>query len=351
MWKFEDVLFALAFLTLEAILMRFRIATFNLENLDETESAPTLADRFPVLRPPLERLRADVLCLQEIHGQERPDQPRQLHALRALLAGTAYEGFYIEHTKTTRNEAYDVRNLVIVSRYPIRDVQQFRNDLIDPPQYRQVTADPPEAEADPVRVERPILYAKIGVAPQAVVHLINIHLKSRTPSNVDGQQQSRFVWRTAYGWAEGYFISSMKRVSQALEVRMLVDRIFDDEPDARIVVCGDFNAHPGEVPVEAIAGRIENTNNEDLIGRELMPCENTIPETERYTYLHHGQKRLLDHMLISRRMLQHYRRSEIHNETLHDESIAFRYERKFPESDHAPFVAEFDLADVSGPAP
>ncbi len=330
--------------------MRLRIATFNLENLDETDSAPTLADRISVLRPSLERLRADVLCLQEIHGQERPGESRQLHALRALLAGTAYEGFYIEHTKTTRNEAYDVRNLVIVSRFPIRDVQQFRNELIDPPQYRKVTADPAEAEADPVRVERPILYAQIEAAPQVIVHLINVHLKSRRPSNVPGQQPNRYTWRSAAGWAEGYFLSSMKRVSQALEVRVLVDRIFDDEPDARIVVCGDFNAHPGEVPVEAIAGRIENTNNADLIGRELVPCENTIPASERFTFLHHGQKRLLDHMLISRRMLQHYRRSEIHNETLHDESIAFRYERQFPESDHAPFVAEFEGVGVSSPA-
>ena len=36
---------------------------------------------------------------------------------------------------------------------------------------------------------------------------------------------------------------------------------------------------------------------------------------------------------------------EIHNEALHDESIAFASDVKYPESDHAPFVAAF--RDVS----
>ena len=37
------------------------------------------------------------------------------------------------------------------------------------------------------------------------------------------------------------------------------------------------------------------------------------------------------------------RGSEIHNEILHDESAAFAIERKYPESDHAPVVATFDV--------
>jgi hypothetical protein len=52
---------------------------------------------------------------------------------------------------------------------------------------------------------------------------------------------------------------------------------------------------------------------------------------------------MLDHMLATRKMLAHYRGSEIHNEILHDESVAFAIDRKFPESDHAPVVATFDF--------
>ncbi|MGD2247231.1 MAG: hypothetical protein PVF58_02415 [Candidatus Methanofastidiosia archaeon] len=42
-------------------------------------------------------------------------------------------------------------------------------------------------------------------------------------------------------------------------------------------------------------------------------------------------------------MTQYYTKSEIHNETLHDETIAFATDEKFPESDHAPFIAEFEI--------
>ena len=40
-----------------------------------------------------------------------------------------------------------------------------------------------------------------------------------------------------------------------------------------------------------------------------------------------------------------YRGSEIHNEILHDESVDFADDQKFPESDHAPVLAEFELPD------
>ena len=43
-----------------------RIATFNLENLDDKpRQQPTLDERIAVMRPQLLRLQADMLCLQE----------------------------------------------------------------------------------------------------------------------------------------------------------------------------------------------------------------------------------------------------------------------------------------------
>ena len=126
-------------------------------------------------------------------------------------------------------------------------------------------------------------------------------------------------------------------------VRRLVDRILDTDPDARIVVAGDFNATPDEVPVLAIRGAVEDTGNGDLAGRVLVPIENTVPEPARYSLFHQGRPQLLDHMLVTRNLLAFYRGSEIHNEVLHDESAAFADDRKFPESDHAPVVATFEF--------
>ena len=328
--------------------MKLRIATFNLENLDDqVGQSPSLQERIAVLGPQLERLRADVICFQEVNGQESPGQPRQLLALQTLLAATSYAGFHVAHTLTSNDEAYDERNLVIVSRFPLSAVRQYRNDLTHELKYRKVTADPPEDEAKSVEWVRPILHAVATVAPDFSFHIINLHLKSRIPTRVPGQKPGKWdPWRTSAGWAEGFFISSMKRVGQALETRILVDQIFDTDEAAKIVVCGDLNAHPDEVPVEAIAGRVENTENPALVSRVLVPCENTIPEPARYTYLHQGQKRLLDHMLLSRNMLRYYTSAEIHNEALHDEGLAFAIDEKYPESDHAPFVAEFEVPGI-----
>jgi predicted extracellular nuclease len=171
-----------------------------------------------------------------------------------------------------------------------------------------------------------------------------VHLKSKIPVDVPGQKVDRLTWKTAEGAAEGSFISSMMRMSQAVEVRRLVDAILTQDPNARIVVAGDFNAEPDEVPVLAIRGQVEDTGNGDLAGRVLAPIENSVPEPSRYTLFHQGKGQMLDHMLVTRNLLAFYRGSEIHNELLHDESAAFADDRKFPESDHAPVVATFDFS-------
>jgi hypothetical protein len=73
--------------------MPLRIATFNLENLDDVPGAqPTLGDRIAIIRPHLTRVRADILCLQEVHSQG-PAGARTLAALDALVAGTPYQTF------------------------------------------------------------------------------------------------------------------------------------------------------------------------------------------------------------------------------------------------------------------
>lgn len=327
-----------------------RIATFNLENFDEPKAGetPTLERRIELMRPQIKRLRADIVCFQEVDGQERPGEKRDVHALRSLLADTDLATADLVVTKTSAAEVYDKRNLVIASNYTVLESRQLRNDLVAEPQYRKLTADPPDDDAVPIGVERPIQHAvlqlPVGAPGSRTLHLINVHLKSKRPTNIRGQRDG-YTWRTASAWAEGFFLSSLKRMSQALEVRWLVDQIFDDEPDAWIVVAGDFNAEPEDVPVLAIRGDVESTDNGALANRVLVPVSRTIPEPSRFTLIYHGRGELIDHMLVSRSMLGSYRGSEIHNELLHDESAAFADDDKFPESDHAPMVATFSIDD------
>lgn len=137
----------------------------------------------------------------------------------------------------------------------------------------------------------------------------------------------------------------MKRVGQALQTRMLVDAVFDAEGEgaALIAVCGDFNADNDDVPVMSICGHVEETGNPSHGPRVLVPCEFNIPEPSQYSLLHLGRGEMLDHILASRPLLGSFEGAEIHNEVLPDESGAFRTDVKFPESDHAPVVAQFSI--------
>jgi endonuclease/exonuclease/phosphatase family metal-dependent hydrolase len=310
---------------------------------DTDRETPSLADRIALMRPQIIRLRADIACFQEVNGQERPGQPRALLALQELLTGTDLQGGTMVSTKPQDNAVYDQRNLVVVAHLPILGRQQLRNDLVAKPGYQRLTADPPDAAPIEIGVERPILHVQVDLGGGQVLHVINVHLKSKIPTDIPGQHIDPYTWRAADAWAEGVFISSMKRMAQALEVRRLVDQILDTDPDAQIVVAGDFNATPEEIPVLAIRGNVEDTGNAALAGRVLVPIEHTIPEPSRYTLFHQGKGQMLDHMLITRNLLAHYRGSEIHNELLHDESVAFAIDRKYPESDHAPVVATFQF--------
>ena len=325
-----------------------RIATFNIENLDEVEDdrSPSFEVRAAALRPALERLDADILCLQEVHGQERQGEPRRLLTLIKLLEETKYADFQIESTRVVgKPDVYDVRNLVTVIRpdMDFTEVRQIRNDRTEKPQYRYVTTGNSDEPVRDITWERPLLYTKVHLPSGTAIHVINLHLKSRIPTDIPNQKIDRFTFKTAAGWAEGYFVSSIKRVGAALETRIVIDDIFDDEPDANVVVCGDFNADLDNVPVAAIRGRVEDTGNGDLGGRVMLPCETSVPESSRFSLYHHGRPEMLDHLLVSRAMIYSYRGTEIHNETLHDESVAFAFDTKFPESDHAPVVATFDI--------
>jgi predicted extracellular nuclease len=236
-----------------------------------------------------------------------------------------------------------VRNIVVVTHLPVTRSEQLRNDLVEPIGYRRLTAVPPDPAPVEIGVERPILHVEITLPDGTTLHVVVVHWKSKIPSDIPGQRVDPYTWRTAGGWAEGSFVSSMKRMAQALETRRLVDRILDADPDAQIVVAGDFNADPDEVSVLAVRGRVEDTGNGALAARVLVPIEQTVPEPARFTLYHQGRGQMLDHMLVTRNLLAHYRGSEIHNEVLHDESAAFAVDRSYPESDHAPVVGTFQF--------
>lgn len=110
--------------------LRLRIASFNLESLDD-QTDPPLAERMDVLRPQLARLDADVLCLQEVNSRhERKGEPRTLPALDHLLEGTPWAGFH--RCAGEDGSLLDRHNPVILSRWPLTRSLSHRHDLVPP---------------------------------------------------------------------------------------------------------------------------------------------------------------------------------------------------------------------------
>ena len=234
----------------------------------------------------------------------------------------------------------DRHNLAILSQWEISESCQLLHDHVLPAVHTLV-AQTPARGARAITFDRPILYARIAIPDQPDLHVINLHLKSPLASSIEGQKSGPFAWNTSSGWAEGFFLASQKRAGQALETRLLVDRLFDDDRQARIIVAGDFNAEQREVPARIIAAELEDTANGLLAGRALVALEHGLPESRQYTVIHRGRKTMMDHLLVSRSLLAGFEGIEVHNEALGDELVAYASVEDSPESYHAPIVASF----------
>ena len=325
-----------------------RIATFNLESLDLTPGGEeAFQRRAGVLRPQLEALQADILCLQEVNGQHVAGRkPRELTALTRLLAETSYDDYDLLATSgnaggnAAGKGVADVHNLVILSRRPAHRSEALRHRFIAPLPYQSVTAMPEGAREMTLLWDRPLLHAVYETDSGADLHVINLHLRSPLAAPIPGQKLSAQAWGSLGGWAEGYFTATLKRSGQALEARLLVERIFDEDPAALIAVCGDLNAGEEETPSRLLQATLEDSGNPALADRVLEPLELRLPEARRFTVNHAGHRRMLDHILCSKALAATCSGVEADNETLPDETLMADDD---PRSNHAPLIASFDV--------
>ena len=320
-----------------------RIATFNLESLDDKPGLhPTLTERAEAIRPKLLHLGADVLCLQEIHGQwSQAAGERRLLALDELLAGTPYADFQRVSTSSRAGHGVaDVHNLVILSRYRIEESHEVRHDLVPPPRYRPVTAEPPCGDEEAVEWDRPALAARIALPGGQTLQVVNLHLRAPLASVIEGRKTGPFSWQSVGAWAEGFFLANIKRSGQALEARLMVEQIFDADPQALIAVCGDFNAELPEMPLRILRGDTADTGNGELAARVLAPLDARLSPDQRFSLRHGGRQLMFDHLLASPALQARCVGLEVLNQDLIDEITA---PAGTPDSFHAPVVASFDI--------
>jgi endonuclease/exonuclease/phosphatase family metal-dependent hydrolase len=288
-------------------------------------------------------LHADILCLQEVNAQHvAGSRQRQLVALDQLLAGTRYADY--ERAVTTGRDGCgvaDVHNLVTLSRFPIRAHRELMHVLVPPPRYRPQTADPPSADAQEIRFERPLLVTDVELPGGEPFTVINLHLRAPLAAVIPGQKLEPFVWKSVGGWAEGYFVAAIQRAGQGLEVRLCLEQLFDADSYRLIAIAGDLNAEDGEVPVRIIVGAEESTGNAALSGRSLVVLDRAVARDRRWSMLHHGRAQMLDHIMVSRSLYSRFIAIDVHNETLGDELVGYARHMQIASSYHAPIVAEF----------
>jgi endonuclease/exonuclease/phosphatase family metal-dependent hydrolase len=196
-----------------------------------------------------------------------------------------------------------------------------------------------------IAFERPILVTDIEFAAGHVLTVINVHFRAPIAAPISGQKESAFVWKSVGGWAEGYAVSAWKRTAQALETRLVIERLMDEDGDRLIIVAGDFNAEDHETPLKILIGAEEDTGNGHLAKRALVVLDRSLAVDRRFSIVHHGRAQMLDHILANRPMLACFRDIEAHNETVPDELVTFARVRQEPGSPHAPIAAHFDLND------
>lgn len=322
-----------------------RLATFNIENLDlEPDADVPLEARIVVLRPILERIAADIVCLQEVNGQHVAGAPeRRLLALERLLDGTPYASF--ERAATTGPSgrgAASVHNLVTLSRFPIREQREVRHRLVGPLRHGYLTGTAKGTGPQAIAFDRPLLVCAIELPGGRRLDVVNLHLRASRASAVPGEKRTSQQWHSTRGWAEGYFLSAYKRTAQALELRLLVEELLDQDPERLIAIAGDFNAEDHETPLRLVAAAAEETGNAELAARSLLVLDRAIPGDRRWSVRHRDRREMLDHIVASRALARHLRGIEVHNDTV-AEAPPDEAEAGIAGSSHAPLVAELAL--------
>jgi len=321
------------------------LATYNIESFGETRlNEDRLAPRIAALRPKLEELEADILCLQEVNAQKPVGGGmRSFDALDQLLSGTRYQDYHRTWSRRPDEAGpADRHSLVILSAYSVLSSRSICEAFMTPPDWMPAHADPPFKEPFRISFDRPVLHAVLDLGPSGILHVFCVHLRAPIAAPIPGGKTADGGWNSVSAWAEGYYLAAMKRVGQALEIRLAVDTILDDTPGAMIAVAGDFNAAGVESALRILKADPQDTWNEVLASRQLHHLNAAIPLRFRHTVLHDGKGRVLDHILASEALAAMAGSVKIFNEGLADEYRDSGTDAELG-SFHAALRAEFEL--------
>ena len=278
----------------------FRVATYNVENyLDQpTESRPHVKspEAKAKIRESIRALKPDVLALEEMGGTNA------LLELRATLRADGLDFPFWEHV-----QSFDTNiHVAVLSKLPIVTSRPHTNELF-------------LLDGRRFQVKRGFAEVDIQAAPNFTFTLIVAHLKSHlTTPDADEAEE---------------------RLGEAKVLRGIIDARLQKNPQAKLVVLGDFNDAKDSAAIRAIIGRgktkLTDTRpterNGDTAAGEPPYFE---PRNVAWTYFYgkNDTYSRIDYILLSPAMKHNW---------LADETFIAPVPSWGSGSDHRPIVAGF----------
>ena len=279
----------------------FRVATYNLENyLDQpTESRPHLksAAARSKIRESIGALRPEVLALQEMGSES---------ALLELRESLKREGLDYRYWELVGG--FDTNSHVaVLSQFPFVRRQPHTNDnfLLNGRRFH---------------VSRGIGEVEIQVSSSYHFTLLTGHLKSKRPVPEADE--------------------SDERAQEARILRGIIESRLAADPDANLVVAGDFNDTKDSPSIRQVIGqgrfRLIDTRPAERNG-DSGASSNPGFDARAVTWTHYYGKEdtyaRIDYILLSPAMARHWIRKETYILAIPDWGVG---------SDHRPLVATFD---------
>jgi endonuclease/exonuclease/phosphatase family metal-dependent hydrolase len=298
---FLPAVFALGFLCSTAFAATtFRVATYNLENyLDQpTESRPHVksAEAKAKIRESIRALKPDVIALEEVGGTNA------LLELRAALKTRRLNYPYWEHVTGADTNIH----VAVLSKFPIVARHPHTNEdfLLDGKRFR---------------ISRGFAEVDIQAAPDFTFTLIVAHLKSRRPVPQADEAELR--------------------LQEAKVLRVIIDAHLTNNPDAKLVIAGDFNDVKNSASTKEIIGRgkfkLADTRPAERNGDTAPnPTPRFEPANVTWTYYYGltDEYSRIDYILLSPALKRQW---------LAEESFIPKIPNWGLGSDHRPIVAGF----------
>ncbi|HXB59656.1 MAG TPA: endonuclease/exonuclease/phosphatase family protein [Candidatus Acidoferrales bacterium] len=282
----------------------FTIATYNVDTyLDQpTQSRPHVktAEAKAQVRKVIHALNPDILALEEMGSTNA------LLELRGSLKSEGLDYPYWEHVS-----GWDTNiHVAVLSKFPFVASHPHINDefLLDGRIFH---------------VSRGFAELEIQPAPGFAFTLIAVHLKSKVPdSGADPDEQ---------------------RYEEAKVLRHIIDQHLHADPDAKLVVLGDFNDEKDSDSLREIIGRgkskLVDTRPAERNG-DNVPSEPPYYEPRNVTWTYFYGKddtySRIDYILLSPAMARDWVKAGTYASTVPNWGIA---------SDHRPIIAAFETGN------